>query len=1152
MLPKLISSTMVERINVLRRHIEVLIVTATETEKRAVLARMTPLPSKRGILKGPVGPATYYVGRLGTHGVALTMCRMGAVGGGSSKDAVADGCKEWAPRAVIMVGIAFGRDPAKQGIGDILVSSQIISYAERRVGARIEHRGPIVEASRTLVDRFRNVDGWAFARADGTVCEMRMGPVLSGEELVDDPARKAELFGAFPQAIGGEMEGRGLYGAAHDAKVDWILVKGICDWADGTKHKQDQPFAAAAAVDLVHRVLSDHSALDGLPKKDRGRTDAQPSKRSVEVRGRSVGLGGDMTNSVAITGHVEGNVYIGPPIQGPEEALRIYCEVVVKTCSRLPLRAVDVAEADPTHPAERMDLAAVYMDLETKTPAPGKVAVGAFERGAIRRLRALEAVTLKRRAVFLGDPGSGKSTFLSHIALCLAGSHLEPRGDWIRRLAGWKRATSGLLPILVVLRDFAAVLPESGPIAPSLLWSFIVDRLHDQNLEAAAEPLHAALDTGRAIVLLDGLDEIPSTAQQLRVRDAVAAFAGRYEKNDLIVTCRTLSYRLPRCQLAGMPSFEIAPFDDDRIDRFIVAWYDELARRGTVGATDAVSLARDLREAVTRPDLRELAPNPLLLTVMALVHASDGRLPGARALLYDRTVDLLLWRWDDHRTRHLRTLLEQAGVREIDLKEVLWMLAFEAHKARPSGRRSGLADIPEWRILKALAERHPNESLDWAMKVVEAMKLRAGLLLERKREVYTFPHRTFQEYLAGCHLSVQDNFAVRAAKMLRKGPVWREVVLLAAGRLGHLTGGTDRLVGLLGELCPESVKDPETSWHDVCTAADVLAEVGANRLMGTRLGRDLTNRVRRRLVEMVREERLAPVHRVRVGDTLGNLGDSRFRRKEEWHLPADEGLGFVEIPGGTFLMGSDPATDLDAFPDEMPQHTVSLPLYYMARYPVTVDQFRAFAEETGIKLKHHESLLHKPNHPVVQVSWEEAWAYADWLTEKLRRWTGTPVSLARRLRGESEDGKPWRIVLPSEAEWEKAARGLDGRIYPWGNKADPHKANYSSIKIRDTTPVGCFVTGASPYGCEEMSGNVWEWTRSLWHKRANESFSYPYRAEDGREARKSFNNLLRVVRGGSSVNTRWVVRCAIRNHGSSNMLGRIGFRVAVSPFASVG
>jgi predicted NACHT family NTPase len=547
----------------------------------------------------------------------------------------------------------------------------------------------------------------------------------------------------------------------------------------------------------------------------------------AQAGGVAAGAGG-----VAVRGDVHGNVYVGPPPRDHTQALRIYRRVLVQTSGRLPLRGVDVGASDPASGQQRLDLAQVYVNLDTKTQVPLTEGEKKRRRERVlpeehetRPLGALEASIKNRRLVLLGDPGSGKSTFVYHLALCLALHNLEPQAGWLDRLPGWPKREGDALPIVVILRDFARWLPEKVTRAePRHLWDFIVSRLEAQNLAFAADPLCQAVEAGQAIVLLDGLDEIPTQARRTTVRDAVMVFSERYPRARLAITCRTLSYQNPTWQLADVPAFELAPFDEEKIDHFIGAWYQELARLGVVKTEEATRLAGRLQEAVRRPDLWRMAPNPLLLTVMALVHTHRGRLPDARALLYEDTVDILLWRWEqikaggDEAAPRLRRLLLDAGRTDVDLKRVLWELAFQAH-----GEAEGdetLADIGELRLQKALAGLHPEESRDWAQQVIQAMKLRAGLLLERAPEIFTFPHRTFQEYLAGAHLSSQADFAKQSACLAAEGAIWREVVLLAVGRLVYLSGDIDKPLALVGELCPARAADDETAWRRAWLAGE--------------------------------------------------------------------------------------------------------------------------------------------------------------------------------------------------------------------------------------------------------------------------------------------------------------------------------------------
>jgi formylglycine-generating enzyme required for sulfatase activity len=197
-------------------------------------------------------------------------------------------------------------------------------------------------------------------------------------------------------------------------------------------------------------------------------------------------------------------------------------------------------------------------------------------------------------------------------------------------------------------------------------------------------------------------------------------------------------------------------------------------------------------------------------------------------------------------------------------------------------------------------------------------------------------------------------------------------------------------------------------------------------------------------VSLVQGGQLSAVERARAGEALAALGDPRFDA-EAWWLPKEGALGFVEVPAGKFWMGSDKAIDPGAFDDELPGHEVDLAGYWIGKYPVTVAQFRAFVEDSGHRPEDGYCLRGVANHPVVSVTWDEAMRYSEWLTEKLGGWGSTPEPLATLLR------KGWRVTLPSEAEWEKAARGADGRVYPWGNDADPQRANYHETGIYTTS-----------------------------------------------------------------------------------------------------
>lgn len=251
-----------------KQHPYVGIVVTTEVERQSLLCRLRPPQNRRSVLQVFEGNNTYFVGRLGVSNVVLVMSAMGSVGRDASTIVTTELIEHWKLNAVVMVGIAFGKDAEKQMIGGVLVSERVISYEPQRLGAEVNHnRGEEHKSSTVLLNRFRNVLGWDFKDPSGRQCDHQVGPVLSGEKLVDNPDEKLKLFSRFPTAIGGEMEGAGFAAAAERKKCEWIVLKAICDWGDGTKHKHHQAFAAAAAVDLLTHVLNQVGALDALSKQ---------------------------------------------------------------------------------------------------------------------------------------------------------------------------------------------------------------------------------------------------------------------------------------------------------------------------------------------------------------------------------------------------------------------------------------------------------------------------------------------------------------------------------------------------------------------------------------------------------------------------------------------------------------------------------------------------------------------------------------------------------------------------------------------------------------------------------------------------------------------------------------------------------------------
>lgn len=303
--------------------------------------------------------------------------------------------------------------------------------------------------------------------------------------------------------------------------------------------------------------------------------------------------------------------------------------------------------------------------------------------------------------------------------------------------------------------------------------------------------------------------------------------------------------------------------------------------------------------------------------------------------------------------------------------------------------------------------------------------------------------------------------------------------------------------------------------------------------------------LRRKLQEIICSQGYAVRERARAGDVLARIGDPRFRA-DVWYLPDEALLGFVEIPAGAFLMGNDDAINSLEGRRASPQHPVKLPTFYINRYSVTVAQYRAFMMDTIPQSAHDLYGIGADNHPMTSVTWQGAIDYCSWLNDQLRKWPGAPGEIAHRLGTKEES---WMVTLPSEAEWEKAARGSEDNCeYPWGAQADPNLANYADTNLKNTSPAGCFERANNPYGLQDMNGNIWEWTRSNWGFEAGvPGFKYPYISDDGREDFQTSDAMLKVIRGGSFYSTPEEIRCSHRGAAfPDKRYNHIGFRLVIT------
>jgi formylglycine-generating enzyme required for sulfatase activity/energy-coupling factor transporter ATP-binding protein EcfA2 len=766
------------------------------------------------------------------------------------------------------------------------------------------------------------------------------------------------------------------------------------------------------------------------------------------------------------------------------------------------------------------------------------------EREAAERRVTLKDALTEPRLVILGDPGSGKSTLVKHIAVTLA----QGRGEEL----DLAKDNAAPLPILFPIAAYATALRERDRPLSDYLGDYFAAR----ELPDLAPLFRDALEGGRAIVLLDGLDEVQDPGVRLQVVRRVQDFVRRFSSNRFVVTSRIAGYEQAR--LSEFAHVTVLPFSDEDIERFASKWclaYERVTDSTPAADSRATQRARDLVSAIQASEsIRRLATNPLLLTIISLIHYQSVRLPERRVELYRLAVEALAESWNRARSLGGQAIDLHLGEHRLDTRfvvNVLGPVALWLHGNQPGGLMEQRA--LESKIAEVLREQEgvtEPRARELAYAFLDLVRRGSGLLQERGLALYGFLHLTFEEYLAARAIADLDTDPIATLMRHWPDPAWREVILLTLG--ASPPAQATRLIEALLGVSPKG----KVRGKNIVLAGQALADVGRHGVV-ERVWEKTIGLLRGMLEEQDPRE-LVPVRtRVEAGDALGLLGDPRIT-DDAW----------VKVSAGEFLMGTTPqeleeivkryGKDLaDWAKREVPQHRVRVDVFRIGTYPVTNQEFKRFMDAGGYNTRRYWSddgwsWLHrtpeeekdlpdwrrregrkepgswqdpslgirKPNRPVVGVTWYEAMAYCNWLTEKLRR--------------DGKIGQSDVVRLPTEAEWEKAARGVDGRWWPWGNDWDQGRANTSEGGVHGTTPVGIYPGGVSPYECYDMAGNVWEWTSSLYKP-------YPYRADDGREDPNAEGS--RFIRGGSWPAPQVDARCARRGGSRPDGRGvRLGFR----------
>ncbi|PDW00061.1 NACHT domain-containing protein, partial [Candidatus Viridilinea mediisalina] len=680
---------------------------------------------------------------------------------------------------------------------------------------------------------------------------------------------------------------------------------------------------------------------------------------------------------------------------------------------------------------------------------------------------AVESIAPARsRIVLLGDPGSGKSTVLRYLVVALAEALCAGHTVAPATLRGWAGQAIPI-PIFCALGPVAKTLGDDPATDLDQLISAVLKSVIGPSALRGAlrSTLLRTWHAGGVLLCFDGLDEVASTleatqegklSRRERMADAIRRLGHEVGDARMVVTCRSRPYDMAAAWQLPAPwlTRRIEPFALGQVRYFVEAWYAQ--SYATTGAkftpAEGKAKAAKLLEAIPRkPALHAICASPLLLTMVVLLHYNQTKLPDERAEVYEELVTLLLDRWEWVRSSekehaHLVTFGERMGLphlRPDDLRAAIDAVAYEAHRTAQDGRgviaKQLIYTLLEPRFRSLLNPSQPKlvkdgEWMTRAATFLELLAQESGLIQPDEDNNYILPHLTFQEYLAACHLATQEDVEAAHARWCEGGDRWREPLLLLMGRLrkqGKQRMAFDWLKLLLDPTIGKREKSCAQMQRDAVLAAACYREMGGRTYLLLRWHEQpvaaFEQSLRQALGSILANpaaESLLPL-RIEAGTALGQLGDPRFPVAiAQWQAEVAQRNEAFGQPAGYWCYVRGRSYQIGGWETDEQAAEVTIPAFWLARYPITVAQFAPFVAvgygpeaerwwtpngwQWKQRNKHTEpwgwnyARFNNTNQSVIGVTWYEATAYCAWLSEQLQP-------------------SGYVVRLPTEAEWEAAA-----------------------------------------------------------------------------------------------------------------------------------